>query len=445
MMKRLFLLTVLVTLGVQSTLAQTPGYEVLYSFKGGSDGSGPNGVTLAKNGVLYGTTYTGGRNTCGNGYLCGTVYELIPSTGGVWTKTVIHSFNGADGALPSVPLVIQSVPGPSLVLGANGVLYGTTDNGGSYDTNAQGVGGTVFELTPPTTVGQAWTETVLYSFQNKIQAPHAPNGGLVLDSEGSIYGTTFTSEDTRGANLGGTVFKLVPPTTGGNWTESTLIDFYPTTSLGYNPPAGLVYSSGSFFGTNYFTDQFGCGTVYELSPPATGNTWTATAIYTFGNGCNPAASLTIGQGGILYGTTITAGSGTACQYGCGTIFQLTPPTTTGGAWTESTIYNFTGANGDGGWPAARLVLGKNGVLYGTNVIGGIINSSCTQGCGTVFQLSPPTTPGGTWTETILHTFTGQTGDGSRPGPLTLVPNGALFGSTWSGGAAEFGTVFAIKP
>jgi len=161
--------------------------------------------------------------------------------------------------------------------------------------------------------------------------------------------------------------------------------------------------------------------------------------------CNPVASLTIGQGGTLYGTTLHGGSGGPCEAGCGTVFQLTPPATTGGTWTESTIYNFTGANGDGGWPAARLVLGKNGVLYGTNVIGGIINSSCTQGCGTIFQLSPPAVPGGTWTETILHTFTGQNGDGSRPGPLTLAPNGVFFGSTWSGGAAGFGTVFAIKP
>ncbi len=115
------------------------------------------------------------------------------------------------------------------------------------------------------------------------------------------------------------------------------------------------------------------------------------------------------------------------------------------------IYLFTALNGDGAYPAAGVVLGKDGALYGTTTYGGSAtsNSPCvymgaTPGCGTVFKLTPPTTPGGAWTETILHSFTGQNGEGSIPGPLTLSANGVLYGPTFSGGGGA-GTIFALQP
>jgi uncharacterized repeat protein (TIGR03803 family) len=114
------------------------------------------------------------------------------------------------------------------------------------------------------------------------------------------------------------------------------------------------------------------------------------------------------------------------------------------------IYSFTAANGDGGYPSASVVLGANGVLYGTTQYGGIASSPCSYygalGCGTVFQLTPPTTPGGVWTEAILHTFSGQNGDGSIPiAGLTLSPSGTLYGTTSGGGNANKGTVFSVTP
>jgi uncharacterized repeat protein (TIGR03803 family) len=161
---------------------------------------------------------------------------------------------------------------------------------------------------------------------------------------------------------------------------------------------------------------------------------------------------------VLYGTTLSGGSGPFpdCYFdteiGCGTVFQLTPPATPGGAWTESVIYNFAGGIGEGAYPYASLVLGKNGVLYGTTSYGGTSasGSACPSdanpGCGTVFQLTPPATPGGAWTETILHGFTGQDGDGAVPyGGLTLSPSGTLYGTTAAGGTAGGGTVFSIVP
>jgi uncharacterized repeat protein (TIGR03803 family) len=225
----------------------------------------------------------------------------------------------------------------------------------------------------------------------------------------------------------------------------------------------VVSVGGSLYGTAF---GLGCGDVYQLSPPtASGGTWTGTAIHSFGgptsDGCASEAPLTVGPGGVLYGTTFAGGSGTPCSVlpylssGCGTVFQLTPPTTEGGDWTETVIYSFAGMNGDGALPAAGVVLGENGVLYGTTSYGGSATSgsSCiyyggtseTTGCGTVFAITPPAAPGGPWIETILHSFTGQNGDGANPGPLFLSPTGVLYGATVAGGAAGQGTIFAVKP
>ena len=98
-----------------------------------------------------------------------------------------------------------------------------------------------------------------------------------------------------------------------------------------------------------------------------------------------------------------------------------------------------------------IVLGKNGVLYGTTTYGGSATTVChnpyteASGCGTVFQLTPPATAGGAWTESIMHSFTGPNGDGSAPGALTLGPGGVLYGPTWTGGTAGKGTIFALNP
>jgi hypothetical protein len=119
------------------------------------------------------------------------------------------------------------------------------------------------------------------------------------------------------------------------------------------------------------------------------------------------------------------------------------------------LYSFTGQNGDGAYPFGPVVLGKNGVLYGTTEFGGSFGCYSfygVSGCGTVFQLTPPATPGGAWTETVLHQFTGQNGDGALPeAPLALGSNGQLYGTTLYGGAGGNGgltgngAVFVVKP
>lgn len=139
--------------------------------------------------------------------------------------------------------------------------------------------------------------------------------------------------------------------------------------------------------------------------------------------------------------------------GCGAVFQLTPPSAPGGAWTES-ICNFTGANGGGAVPVAGVVVGKNGALYGTTSSAGSApsDSACpasyyvVAGCGVVFELTLPSASGGAWTETVLQAFSGQNGDGAIPvAGLALSSSGVLYGTTSAGGTGGKGTVFAVAP
>ena len=447
---RFALFASLAVLLADSGVAQTATYTVLHTFTGNPDGAEPYGaLTIAKNGTLYGTTYGGGPNLCyvfAGDYSCGTAFALTRSPGGGWTENIIHAFSGPDGTWP----------GAALTLGSNGVLYGTTETGTGTAT-----GGTIFELAPPAIKGGAWTESVLYAFPNQRGSTnHTPRAPVLIGSHGTLY-TTASS---------GTVIALLPSgASGGAWTAHALFDgfgFYET--VGSAPWAGLVSNAGTLFGTTYNgSDEYcgsdGCGAVYSLAPPSSdGGPWVATALHVFTgppNGDGSLAAVTMGPGGVLYGTTNFGGSGTACQIsgtagGCGVVFQLTPPSTPGGSWTESVIYSFTGQNGDGALPSGGVLVGKNGALYGTTQYGGsaTAGSPCTlfgfsgSGCGTVFRLTPPATSGGAWTETILHSFTGQSGDGAIPlAGLTQASGGLLYGTTSLGGSAGLGTVFSIKP
>lgn len=152
-------------------------------------------------------------------------------------------------------------------------------------------------------------------------------------------------------------------------------------------------------------------------------------------GGNPERGLTLHGRGVLCGTTSEFGA-----YGGGTVFLLVPPVVAGGAWTENVLYGFGSATGDGQAPAANIIFDSAGNIYGTTSVGG---SVCSNGCGTVFQLAPPTSPGDDWTETVLHSF-GEGNDGSSlSGGLILGKNGVLFGVTLVGGINGEGMVFAV--
>lgn len=342
--------------------------RVLYSFTGGNDGANPLGsVIIGKNSVLYGTTFQGGSK----GY--GTVFQLTPATGGVWTEKTLYTFTGGnDGGSPQAGLAISSI----------GVLYGTTYFGG---TSGQG---TVFQLTQS---GGVWTEKVLYNFLggNDGANPQAP---LALSTTGVLYGTTYT-----GGSAGwGTVFSLTPGT-GGSWTESVLYTFTGAADGG-SPQAGITLASnGVLYGSTFWGGNVtacplggypqGCGTVFQLAN--SGGTWTETVLLTFQgptkDGSHPFQNLFLTAGGALWGTTFSGSSSDdvcfpASYTGCGMVFQLKPPATSGNPWTENIMHSFLGD--DGGGPTG-VVLNKSGIAYGATYVGGTAG-----GYGTVFQVTP---------------------------------------------------------
>ena len=188
-------------------------------------------------------------------------------------------------------------------------------------------------------------------------------------------------------------------------------------------------ATGTLYGTTYYGGVNDLGTVFKLTL-----TGTETVLYSFagapGDGEYPLSGLTMDKSNNLYGTAEQGGA-----YGDGIVFELS---NTG---TESVLYSFGSQPGDGSnaYPYAGLIRDKKGNLYGTTIFGGANND------GMVFEVSPPEA-GGSWTETILHTFAGAPGDGQRPFAGLMVDKaGNLCGTTWYGGAYNSGTVFEVTP
>ena len=188
----------------------------------------------------------------------------------------------------------------------------------------------------------------------------------------------------------------------------------------------------------------GCGTVFKIKPALVGNPFGATAtptiIYRFQNksdGSSPVAVIPDGQGG-LYGSTQNGGVVTSeCDSGCGMIFHLAPPAPGRTDWSYTVIYRFKGGR-DGEFPVGRLVMDKQGALYGLTSNGGGGNACAAwafqPSCGVVFQLQPMNAAKTVWRETVLYRFTGGRGGGIPNGELAIDPaSGTLYGTTWYGG------------
>lgn len=285
----------------------------------------------------------------------------------------------------------------------------------------------------------ATTAKVVYSFQGSPDGS-APQASLVADSAGNLYGTT-----TFGGSNFGTVFELSPPATaGGAWTETILYAFQSHND-GEFPTGTLVFDKqGNLYGTTQQggSGNVGTGTIFELSPPATtGGAWTETILWTFPQsllkGYAPAGKLSMDAAGNLYGTASSGGPKVKTCTICGVVFELVKPKTSGQLWQERVLYNFGAVANDGGTPSPDLLF-RRGVLYGTTQVGG------THKFGTVFQLTPHT---GLWTETILHNFSTSEGIGPQGG---LIADGAgnLFGTLPSEGnnpTCSCGTVYELSP
>ncbi len=277
-------------------------------FKGGNDGYNPYGDLVFDNaGNIYGSTDFGGGKgtTCDPGYYqyCGTVFKLSPpkSKGGKWTEQVLHSFAaGTDGANPNGGLVLDSA----------GDIFGTTVFGGSAGCQGPGCG-TAFELKKPTKTGGKWTEKILHVFTGGDDGA-SPDGGLVLDAKGTLYGTGGAG----GTQDSGVVFQLTQ--VNGRWAETVLHSFQGTKNE--SDPQGLVADS---LGNLYCST----GSIVQLKPPKQkGGNWRMNVLYTFNgapDGRNPL-ELIFGSGGALYGTTLYGGTGQSCEAGCGTVFEAKP-------------------------------------------------------------------------------------------------------------------------
>jgi uncharacterized repeat protein (TIGR03803 family) len=216
---------------------------ILYSFAGSEDAAFPSGGLVADRvGNLYGVTLLGGANNLG------AVYQLSPPTteGGSWTETVIFSFSGADGTLPSGQLQFDQ----------NGALYGTTDGGGSLQE------GTVFQLAPSSWPGGSWSQSVLYNFSGGRDGGN-PVAGVIIDNIGRVFGTASTGGSDPFS--GGVIFRLNPPVNEGDpWTETVLHSFGGPD--GFRSLSQLVRRSGGFYGTTSLGGLNGTGTVFVLTP-----------------------------------------------------------------------------------------------------------------------------------------------------------------------------------
>ncbi len=390
---------------VQGTINAWTEY-VLHSFNfNGSDGVFPE-ATLIRNvdGNFYGTTSDGGAKSVG------TVFELAPQQDGGWQESVAYSFafKGTDGAVASTGLISDGA----------GNFYGTTSEGGGYDSGA------AFKLAPAN--GGHWTESLVHNFGSGLDGA-TPAGGLILDNSGNFYGTTTAG----GVHDVGTVFEISPKQ-GGGWTEQALHFFNLNGTDGGYPYSGVVFdASGNLYGTTQAGGTTGNGTVFRLSPRQGGG-WTEHVLYSFiangQDGISPYGGLTVDAHGNLYGTTKLGGS-----LGEGTVFELSPGS--GGSWIETVLYSLGGTAG--AFPVAGLIFDMSGNLYGTTTSGG------SSGVGTVFELSPQSN--GSWTETVLYSFDAI--HGSAPnGSLTFFGSpAALYGTTSSGGANNAGTVFELTP
>jgi len=367
------------------------------------------------------------------------------------TFTTLATFDGTDGSVVIAPLVQAT----------DGNLYGTAEQGGA---NAEG---TVFNITTGGTL------TSLYSFcsQPNCADGREPVAGLVLATNGDLYGTTEWGGATNG-NDSGTIFKYALST----GTLTTVYDFCTDTNCGNGtwPVAGLVQASnGDLYGTTQYGGSFGPplpgeGTVFQITKASTLTKPTLDTLYVFcglpagddcasgdgsSNGFAPTGGLVQATNGILYGTTSSGGN---ASYGGGTIFQTTIPTSTVPS-VLTDLYDFCsqanctdGDNGNGVGSGVPTVLlqATNGNLYGTTVSGG------TSDAGVVFEM----TPAGEYT--TLYSFCSQPAcaDGKGPqGGLIQGTDGNLYGTTSYGGnyyngpsgycGASYGcgTIFQITP
>ena len=395
----LFLVSLLFVFCVATAIASpAQTFTTLANFDG-TDGNWPDLMALVQgtDGNFYGTTFAGGINRGG------TVFKVTPNG----ALTPLYSFAGPNDGL---------YPNAGLVLGTDGIFYGTTFASGPNRH------GTVFSITAGGLLNP------LYSFDGADGA--GPQATLVQATDGKLYGTTRNGGANDNCSGGGpsgcgTAFAM---TTGG--TLNLLHSFNNTG--GFYPIGALVQATnGNFYGTTGGNGFNGSDVFFTMT--AEGTLTTLHAFDFYHDGSSPDGGLVQGTDGNFYGTAAFGGANDNCSDRCGTVFKITP----GG--TLTTLHSFDGT--DGYQPNGGLVQATDGNFYGTTYSGGASNN-CSGGCGTIFKI----TPGGTLT--TLHSFDGT--DGANPsGGLLQATNGTFYGTTFAGGTYDncsggCGTIFSLS-
>jgi uncharacterized repeat protein (TIGR03803 family) len=413
------LLTILLAAAVAARQAQAQTYTVLHAFAAGSDGAVPSPLIRDDQGNLYGTTRFGGITSCGLD-TCGTVFK-VDSTG---EETVLYRFTGGSNG---------TNPVAALVRDAKGNLYGTTQGNGFV--NGASV---VFKVDPN---GQ---QTVLFTADANASSFDSP---LALDAQGNLYGMSpYGGQPNCGVardQLGcGTLFKVSPS------GKFTVLHVFKGKD-GIQPEGGVVLDAkGNLYGTAAYGGKLkcnypgwgqprgaGCGTIYKLD-----RSGKFSILHTFtgpGDGSYPLG-LSIDSAGNLYGIAESGGDvikHSNYEYGIGTVFKVdasgkfsvlftfTPDTTRNNLYANHLVrdsngnlyglqevgeslfridkkgnyidlHDFEGeGEGSDGFNPVGIVLGSDGDVYGTMFLGGPPETECanfgfTNGCGTVFHLSP---------------------------------------------------------
>jgi uncharacterized repeat protein (TIGR03803 family) len=429
-------------------------FELIHSFSGGTNESFPQaGLIEGIDGALYGTTVYGGMFNTGGLTSCAVFKLNKDGSGYSLLKYLTGSAHNGDAYYPVAPLI----------QGTDDMLYGTTRFGGADDVGA------LFKLS-----ANAGGCGVIFDFKNG--EPSEPFAGLIEGPDGMLYGTTFYG---GGAEFG-MVFKVTKDGSGltalhrfgnpdarypranlvfgtngmiygtgayGGTNDYGAVFTLATNGMGYSvlhnfagnatdggwPYGGMISASdGVLYGTTELVGPGGSGTVFSLHADGSAYTvlhnFTGSIVGDSADGAAPYAGVVEASDGKLYGTTAGGGSNSM-----GTVFSLNK---NGSGY--SILRFFTGDNGDGGVPRASLLEGSDGRLYGTTERGGL-TGIVPYGAGTIFRINLD----GTGYE-VVYRFSGGT-DGSGPyGGFSEGPGGVLYGTTFSGGANNGGTVFKIS-
>jgi uncharacterized repeat protein (TIGR03803 family) len=411
--------------------ATASNVQTIYSFACSSGdcnyGEGPTtGITVGKNGALFGVTRLGGDQESQQGepcaiyYGCGVLYEWSARSGIEALYQFCHDSTCSDGKYPNIerPLIDKAHN-----------LYGTTANGGAHGKGA------VFELVYDRK-SKSYTEQVLYSFCARAACADGSIPDSLAHQSPDVpiwFGTTAEG----GANGAGTVFLLKYNAAKKIWKEKVLYSFCAQTGCADgSDPIALVHGKGGLYGLTYTGGTGvntmcepagnGCGTAFRVSYNKASRQWVQQVLYDFCSAANcadgllPNPALAVDAAGNVYGTTFTGGAD-----GAGEVFEVP----SGGGL--SILHSFTSDDPAGTSPEAGVYLDKAGNLIGTTSQGGGLDFE-----GSVYEVSNGAV-------SVLSLFPFQTNIGPPTGVVGVDQSGNVYGALPLGGGYGLGELWEV--